>query len=158
MMSIDKIIQELKARKLTLASAESCTGGRIPAAITAVPGASDVFQGGVVAYQSSVKSELLNVPLEDIEKFDVVSEPVVIQMVKGACKLLTADIALASTGYAGPSSGNPDIPVGTIWIACGSNDKVLTKCLHLNDDRVHNVERAVVEVFGLLADYLSHKV
>lgn len=154
-MNIARIIQQLKQKNLTLASAESCTGGRIPADITAVPGASEVFQGGIVAYQSRIKTELLEVPDEIIQKFDVVSEQVVALMVRGACKCLDADISLASTGYAGPSSGNPDIPVGTIWIACGTKDKVITKCLHLNGDRVSNVEKAVEEVFALLEVFIN---
>ena len=155
MMDIAQIIKELKSRKLKLATAESCTGGRISAAFTAVSGASDVFQGGIVAYQPCIKTEFLKVPQEIIERFDVVSEPVVSQMVIGACNCMSADIALASTGYAGPSSGNPDIPVGTIWIGCGSKDIVITKCLKLNEDRVHNVEKAVDEILILLVDFIN---
>lgn len=155
MVDIAEILSNMKSLHLTLATAESCTGGGVAAAIAAIPGASDVLQGGVVAYQSRVKAEVLNVNADDIERYDVVSEPVVKQMVKGACQRIGADIALATTGYAGPSSGNPDIPVGTIWIGCGSPDNIITKCLTLDGDRKNNVQHAIEQVLGLLANYLS---
>lgn len=153
-MDLKLLLDKMKQMNLTLASAESCTGGRVGAAITAIPGASDVYQGGVIAYQNKVKSELLGVNKEDIKRYDVVSRQVVVQMVKGICKLLKAELGVASTGYAGPSSGNPDIPVGTIWIACGSKDEVFTKCLSLKFDRTRNVEIATDEIFELLDSFI----
>lgn len=157
-MDVAQIIDLMRARRLSLAAAESCTGGRIAAAVTAVAGASDVFQGGIVAYHSRIKTELLGVPEEVITKYDVVSEQVASRMVRGACKCLSADIAIASTGYAGPSSANPNIPVGTIWIACGTENEVLTKRLSLQGDRVQNVEKAVEEALGLLEEFINHTI
>lgn len=157
-MDVPEIINRMRAKGLSLATAESCTGGRISAAITAISGASDVFQGAVVAYQSRVKTELLGVPEEVITKYDVVSEQVSSRMVRGACKCLSADIAIASTGYAGPSSANPNIPVGTIWIACGTENEVLTKRLSLQGDRIQNVEKAVEEALGLLEEFINHTI
>lgn len=153
-MDLKLLLDKLKQLNITLASAESCTGGRVGAAVTAIPGASDVYQGGVIAYQNKVKTDLLGVNPEDIRRYDVVSRQVAEQMVKGTCKLLNADIGVATTGYAGPSTGNPDIPVGTIWIACGSKDEVLTKRLSLQFDRIRNVDIATEEIFKLLESFV----
>lgn len=153
-MDLKLLLDKLKQLNITLASAESCTGGRVGAAVTAIPGASVVYQGGVIAYQNKVKTDLLGVNPEDILRYDVVSRQVAEQMVKGTCKLLNADIGVATTGYAGPSTGNPDIPVGTIWIACGSKDEVLTKRLSLQFDRIRNVEIATEEIFKLLESFV----
>ena len=91
---------------MTLSTAESCTGGRIAAAITAHSGASRYFQGGLVAYQNEVKEQLLGVPSEMIDRYGVVSRQVAEQMVRGACTLFHTDYALASTGYAEPWQGH----------------------------------------------------
>ena len=154
-MLLKELLDKMRQMNLTLASVESCTGGRVGAAITAISGASDVYQGGVIAYQNRIKTELLGVNPKDIQHYDVVSRQVAEQMVKGACKLLKANLGVATTGYAGPSSGNPDIPVGTIWIACGTKDEVLTKRLSLQFDRVRNLEIATEEVFNLLGSFLN---
>ena len=154
-MNLESIINILKKRHLTLSTAESCTAGRVSAMISSISGVSEVFIGGVVAYNSDIKSQLLGVNKNDIELYDVVSEQVVKQMVKGVCTLMNSDIAIAVSGYAGPTTGNPHIPVGTIWIACGTNNTIFTKCLHLNNDRIKNAERATNEALILLSDFLS---
>ena len=110
---------------MTISTAESCTGGRIAAAITARSGASRYFQGGVVAYQNEVKEQLLGVPPEMIEEYDVVSRPVAEQMVRGACRLFHSDYALASTGYAEAWEGHEV----EIWVAWGSETDVHSICL-----------------------------
>lgn len=127
---------------MTISTAESCTGGRIAAAITARSGASKYFVGGVVAYQNEVKERLLGVPAEMIERFDVVSQPVAEQMVRGACSLFDSDFALASTGYAEPWEGHEV----EIWIAWGSRDEVHSRCLRSDSGRVANVEAATAIV------------
>lgn len=129
------------ARGKTLATAESCTSGRIAAALTAVSGASGYFQGGLVAYQDRVKTELLGVRATDIERHDVVSREVVEQMVRGACTLLRSDYAIASTGYA--EGGSARVAAGTIWIGWGSADEVHSRCLHLTGMREENTQTAV---------------
>ena len=135
---IQKLMVE---RGLTLATAESCTSGRIAREITKVAGSSDYFQGGLVAYQDRLKEEFLGVSAEDIAQYDVVSEPVVRQMVRGACKMFGTDYAIASTGYAG--EGCNGIPSGTIWIAWGTPYNIQTKCLTLNIDRETNTQNAI---------------
>ena len=133
----------------TLATAESCTSGGIAREITKVAGSSEYFQGGLIAYQDRLKEQFLGVAAEDIAKYDVVSEPVVRQMVKGACQLLHSDYAIASTGYAG--EGCNGIPSGTIWIAWGTTENIKTKYLTLNFDRETNTQIAIEDALtGLL--------
>lgn len=109
------LLAELRRRRLTLAVAESCTGGLVGGRITSVPGASDVFVGGVIAYANPVKEALLGVPAELIAEHGAVSEPVVRAMAEGAARRTGASTALAVTGIAGPSGGTPEKPVGTVW-------------------------------------------
>ena len=155
---VSSVIQEiLIAQGKTLSTAESCTGGGIAAEITAISGSSAYFQGGLVAYQNRVKIEMLGVHPETIDTYDVVSEEVVKEMVQGACKLFGTDYAIASSGCAGPTGGTEHIPVGTIWIACGSRDSILTK--HLSGDlgRIPNVERATQEALKLMLQFLLNE-
>ena len=114
-----------------LAVGESCTGGLVAARITAVPGASQVFVGGVVAYANGVKGDLLGVPPATIEAHGAVSEPAVCAMVEGVQRRFDAGAAIAITGIAGPGGGTPEKPVGTVWLAA----------------RHGNVTRAVKRVF-----------
>ena len=135
---------------MTLSTAESCTGGRIAAAITAHSGASRYFQGGLVAYQNEVKEQLLGVPSEMIDRYGVVSRQVAEQMVRGACTLFHTDYALASTGYAEPWQGH-DVE---IWVAWGSADDVHSLCLTEDFGRVKNVELATQCVLDEFDKYL----
>ena len=152
---VSSVIQKiLIAQGKTLSTAESCTGGGIAAEITAISGSSAYFQGGLVAYQNRVKIEMLGVHPETIDTHDVVSEEVVKEMVHGACQLFETDYAIASSGCAGPTGGTERIPVGTIWIACGSKDSILTKCLSGDLGRIPNVERATQEALKLMLEFL----
>jgi len=111
------VLDQLGARKARLVVAESCTGGLLGARITAVPGASRVFIGGVVAYDDVVKSGMLDVPPELLEQHGAVSEQVVSAMAEGVQRQFAVDAALAITGIAGPTGGTPEKPVGTVWLA-----------------------------------------
>lgn len=137
---------------MTLSTAESCTGGRIAAAITAHSGASKYFQGGLVAYQNEVKEQQLGVPHEMIETYGVVSRQVAEQMVRGACRLFHSDYALASTGYAEPWEGH-DVE---IWVAWGTADDVHSLCLREDFGRVKNVEVATQCVLDEFDKYLKN--
>ena len=149
-----EIQRRMVAAGLTLATAESCTGGGIAKEITKVSGSSEYFQGGIVAYQNQIKVEFLGVNTIDISKYDVVSEPVVKQMVRGACKMFGTDYAIASTGYA--DKGSNGIPSGTIWIAWGTKERINTKCLTQNIDRETNTQHAIDEALkGLLKSLQS---
>lgn len=111
------VLAQLRTRGMRLAVAESCTGGLLGARITAVPGASDVFIGGVVAYDNVVKSGTLDVPAELLDRHGAVSEEVVSAMAESVQRQFAVAAALAITGIAGPAGGTPDKPVGTVWLA-----------------------------------------
>lgn len=141
------LAQEIRTRMVetgkTLSTAESCTSGRIAATLTQVPGASDYFQGGLIAYQDYLKVRYLDVRQEDIDTYDVVSQPVVEQMVQGACRLFQTDYAIASTGYAG--TGDNGVPSGTIWIGWGSVQEVHSICLTHDEGRELNTAHATTQ-------------
>lgn len=147
--------QFLYDNKKTLGTAESCTGGRIAEAIIAAPGASNYFKGGIIAYTNGIKEELLHVDHQTLEEKTAVSEEVAIQMVKGACKVLHCDYAISATGIAGPGGGTVSIPVGTIWIACGTKDKVYTYNLEEDFGRDINLAIATNKVLRLFLDFLK---
>jgi nicotinamide-nucleotide amidase len=112
------LVSLLRERKLLVAAAESCTGGLVAAAITAIPGASDVFDRGFVTYSNAAKQEMLGVPAETIAEHGAVSEETVRAMALGALEHSCADIVVAVTGIAGPSGGTAEKPVGLVHFAC----------------------------------------
>ena len=136
-----EISQLLWEREQTLGTAESCTGGRIAEAIIAIPGASKYFKGGIVSYVDEVKENLLGVNHDVIEEQTAVCEEVARQMVVGACRSLNTDFAIAATGYAGPTGGPKNIPIGTIWLACGYADRISS--LKLEDDFGRDINLAI---------------
>ena len=139
----------------SLSTAESCTAGNVAASITAIPGSSQFYKGGVVGYSVEVKEQMLGVSHETIEKYGAVSEETVIEMAKGAMKTLKTDYSVATTGIAGPGGGTSEIPVGTIWIAAANADRIVTKKLEGDEGRERNVLNAVCEVLHLLLDFLK---
>lgn len=132
----------LKEKGLSLGLAESCTGGYIASRISAIPGCSSYFKGGVIAYSNEIKIDSLHVNPKDIFEQGVVSETVVKQMVQGAKSVLNVDCAIASSGIAGPSGGTEEKPVGTIWIAVAVKDQLQTVKLSLSNSREGNIARA----------------
>jgi nicotinamide-nucleotide amidase len=111
------VLDECRRHNVRIAVAESCTGGLLGARITSVPGASDVFHGGLISYDNRVKRQLLGVLDDDLNTVGAVSEPVALQMAKGIRVRLGTEIGIGITGVAGPDGGTPDKPVGTVWIA-----------------------------------------
>lgn len=151
-----RVVALLQSRGLTIAAAESCTGGSLAAAITSVPGCSSVMLGGVVAYHNSVKAKALGVSEETLAVHGAVSEPVVRQMALGVSALTGADCAVATSGIAGLGGGTADKPVGTVWVALKVADMVRTHLLCLGDNgRYANIDNCVNEVLGLLCDMLE---
>ena len=141
----------------TVGTAESCTGGRIAEAIIAVPGASKYFKGGIISYVNEIKERLLNVDSQVLEEKTAVCEEVAMQMVKGACKALNTDYAIAATGVAGPTGGTKDIPVGTIWLACGSLDRVVTLKVEEDHGRDINLAIATNKAMELFLNFLNEE-
>ena len=142
-------------REKTVSTAESCTGGRIAEAIIAVPGASKYFKGGIICYVNEVKENLLGVSHELLEEKTAVCEEVAIAMVKGACKTLNTDYAVAATGIAGPGGGTKEIPVGTIWLAVGTPDNVVTFKIEEDQGRDINLTVATTKAMLMLRDFLK---
>lgn len=151
--TLSKEISEVFWREnFTLATAESCTAGNVAAIITAVPGSSRFYKGGIIAYANAVKENLLHVKAETLETHGAVSEETVTEMVYGAMKTLEADYAVATSGVAGPSGGTADKPVGTIWIAAGNAQKVLTAKLTEDEGREKNIQAATKKALQLLLE------
>ena len=131
----------------TVSTAESCTGGRIAEAIIAVPGASKYFKGGIISYVDEIKVSLLGVDPQVLEEKTAVCEEVAIAMVKGACRALNTNYAIAATGFAGPTGGTKDIPVGTIWLACGSQERVVT--MKVEEDHGRDINLAIATNYAM---------
>lgn len=121
------VLDQARERRLTLATAESCTGGGIGHRLTEIPGSSDVYLGGVIAYHNELKQSLLGVSEELIDQHGAVSEPVVRAMADGACRQTGADLSIAVTGIAGPGGGSEEKPVGLVWLATSVNGAVETR-------------------------------
>jgi len=144
----------LQAQGRTLAVAESCTGGRIAAALTSVPGASKSFAGGIVAYGNAVKVAQLGVDAGTIERFGAVSSEVAEAMARGARERLGADVALSTTGIAGPNGGSAEKPVGLVWFGLADGDVVRTSKFQFRGDRDAIVSRATTMALNILWRHL----
>jgi nicotinamide-nucleotide amidase len=144
------VLDLCRARGLTIAVAESCTGGLLGARLTAIPGSSDVLLGGTIAYANAVKTASLGVPEEMLRQHGAVSEPVVRAMAAGARATTGARIGLAITGIAGPGGGTADKPVGTVWIACDADGDVSVRRTRLIGDRAEIRQRATQAVLEML--------
>ena len=150
-----RVVALLGERSLTIATAESCTGGAVSQAITSVAGSSAVMRGAVVAYHNDVKSVVLGVSVDTLSAVGAVSEAVVEQMVCGVSRVMSTDCAIATSGVAGPGGGTPEKPVGTVWVAVKACDIVKTKKLQLCDEgRLRNVENATYEALRFMYETL----
>lgn len=145
---------EMVEKELTLATAESCTGGNLAREITSNPGSSVYFVGGLIPYSNSMKEKFLNVPKDVIEKHGAVSEATVRAMVTGAIQNFGVNIAVATSGIAGPGGGTPEKPVGTIWLACGNAEEMITKRLQLSKNRSLNIEYSTIWALNLIRRFL----
>ena len=150
-----QVIAALKARGLTLAAAESCTGGLTAKRLTDVPGASAVFLGGVVSYTNGVKERALGVPHDMLEEYGAVSEPVARAMAEGVRRLTCADLALSVTGVAGPDKDDRGHDVGTVYIALSAKNETTVQLLHLSGGRSAIRAAAADEMFRMLLAYIN---
>ncbi len=142
---------------LTLATAESCTGGALSAQLTALAGASNYFVGGVVSYSNEVKESVLHVPHDILATHGAVSEPTAIHMAEGVRRHLHADYGIATTGIAGPGGGSPEKPVGTVWTAVATPSGTVTQKLSIPRRRAQVIEGACQQILGLLAKCLKER-
>ena len=146
----EKLVALLKAQGLTCATAESCTGGGVGSAITAVPGSSAVFAGGVISYSNEVKRDVLGVSDHTLQTVGAVSPETAAQMAEGARRLTKADVAVAVTGIAGPGGGSAEKPVGLVWFGLATADGVRTEKAIFPGDREKVRSATVTHALGML--------
>jgi nicotinamide-nucleotide amidase len=140
----------LKGKKQTVGTAESCTGGYIAHLITSEPGASVYYKGSVVSYAYETKQDVLHVSPQTLASYGAVSEQTVRQMATGALALLHTDYIVATSGIMGPDGGTPEKPVGTVWVAVGRKEKIITQKFHFRFDRLRNIELTATNALNLL--------
>jgi len=145
-------------RDLSVGTAESCTGGLIGHSLTAIPGSSDYYRGGVISYSNELKASLLGVPQEDLQHHGAVSEPVALAMAHGARERLGVDYALSVTGVAGPGGGTPAKPVGLTYVAAAGPSTSVVRRHMWDGDRTANKERSAAAALELLLELLAREV
>lgn len=145
----------LKKKNLRISVAESCSGGLLSDALVSVPGISEVFPGGFVTYSDEMKEKILSVSRKTLLSYTAVSPEVSRQMAVGAREKADTDIALSTTGYAGPDGGTDEKPVGTVYISCAFKDKVVTRSFHFEGEREAIRRKAVRNAILLAIDILT---
>lgn len=155
----EAVIEKLKEKHIKVATAESCTGGLIAKRITDVPGASEVFDCGIISYANEIKHRVLGVSEDDLKKYGAVSEPVARQMAQGALKVSGADIAVSVTGIAGPDSDSTNKPVGLVYIGLADRDNVWVRELRTSrKDRSYNRYVSASNALNMIRLYIDNKL
>lgn len=140
---VEELHRALRGQNGTVAVAESCTGGLLGAAITAVPGSSDVFSGGVIAYSNAAKRTVLGVSREILEEHGAVSEPVCRRMARAVQERFDSDLGLSITGVAGPGGGTEEKPVGLVYVGVADRGREQVRCFEFDGDRTEVRARSV---------------
>lgn len=157
--TLQKIVSELlRETKSTVSLAESCTGGYIASLFTAIPGSSDVFNGGIIPYHNFAKHELLNVDNAVFEKHGAVSEECIVQMAEHVREKFHSSYAIATSGIAGPSGGTSEKPVGTVWIAISTPEKTLAKSFLFGDNRQRNIQMTANAAMNMLRKIILKEI
>jgi nicotinamide-nucleotide amidase len=146
------VIKNFRERGLSLSLAESCTGGMIAAALTGIPGASDIFWGSAVTYINSAKEHILGVSEATLERYGAVSEECAREMAEGSRKIYGADVAMSVTGIAGPGGGSEAKPVGTVWFGFSSRKGTEAFCRRFDGDREAVRGQTVEQVLACLIE------
>jgi nicotinamide-nucleotide amidase len=149
------ILDLMKEKRLTLSTAESCTGGYIAHLLTQHAGSSAVFAGGAVAYSYELKESILGVKKETLTAYGAVSEQTVKEMAEGAVGKFKTDYAIAVSGIAGPDGGLPGKPVGTVWIAVAAKNQTISKLFTFTNKRIQNIERSATAALTMLLNLLQ---
>lgn len=154
-LQMQEVVAEiLTLQNKTLATAESCTGGYIAHLLTSIPGSSKFFNGSVVSYTNQAKEKLLQVQSSTIQQFGAVSENTVKEMLLGALKQLDSNYAIAVSGIMGPDGGTDEKPVGTVWVAVGNSQKIITQKFHFRFNRLQNIHLTALNALNLLRKFL----
>ena len=157
--SLEKVVGEiLMAQNKQFGTAESCTGGYVAHLITSVPGSSKYFPGSIVSYSYAMKTQLLGVKTETLEKYGAVSEETVVEMAKSALDRLGVDVALSISGIAGPDGGTPDKPVGTVWMAVADRQRHVAVKQLFGRDRLKNIQLTGTSGLNLVRKFLLGEV
>lgn len=146
--------QLLKKNRQTIATAESCTGGYIASKITSIAGASEYYPGSIISYSNQIKSSILGVKKSTLKRYGAVSEEVVKEMMTGLLKKMKTSYGIAVSGIMGPGGGSKDKPVGTVWMAVGSNKNIITKKIFLRFDRKKNIRGATEQALHLAVNFI----
>ena len=154
---VNKVSDELKKHQVTIATAESCTGGLLAHTLTNVSGSSDYFDCGVISYSNTAKIQLLGVPEQLLKKHGAVSKEVAVAMAKAIRQRAQVTYGLATTGIAGPTGGTKDKPVGLVYIAISTKNTVVVKQFLFSGDRLTNKESSCTAALELLLETLSQK-
>lgn len=154
----ERLVRILAARRLSWCTAESCTGGLVSGRITAVPGASVSFEGGVVTYSNKAKTLLIGVPPRVIEEHGAVSSETARAMAEGARERLKVDISVAVTGIAGPAGGSPEKPVGTVFISLAAAETTSVREFRFEGTRRDIRRRSADEALLFVLDHLEGRV
>jgi len=152
---LETIHEQLTEHHLTIATAESCTGGLIAHTLTNISGSSAYFDRGVVSYSNRAKIELLHVPKQLLETHGAVSEPVAQAMAEGIRTNAQVDLGVATTGIAGPTGGTKEKPVGLVYIAVATSQKTQVKRCHFHGTRLQNKHSTLLEALHMLHDILA---
>jgi len=156
--SVEAVVGKLlKEKGLTLSTAESCTGGNIAHLITTIPGSSNYFTGSVVAYDNRVKTEVLGVSADALLKEGAVSQIVAEQMAIGVRERLQTDIAVSTTGIAGPDGGTVEKPVGTVWICACSRHGLISRKFQFGAFRTRNIDQATLSALALIKELIDNE-
>tara|TARA_X000001036_G_scaffold295362_1_gene274548 strand:+ start:623 stop:1087 length:465 start_codon:yes stop_codon:yes gene_type:complete len=151
---IISLIEKIKRRNLTIAVAESCTGGKVASTIVSNEGVSNIFLGGVVTYSDNSKVEILKIDKNKIQNYGAVSSEIAKDMSIGVKKLFNSDISISTTGNVGPKLGDKSSSLGKVFIAINFNNKVIVEEYNFDDDRNANISNAVFHAFSLLNNIL----
>ena len=156
--SLEQALSELlRTYNLTLSTAESCTGGLIGSLITSLPGASDVYKGAVVAYSNEIKSEILGVKTDTLDRFGAVSEQCVREMAENIRVKFKTDCSIAVSGIAGPDGGTSEKPVGTVWVAVSLDNEIVTRKYSFGNDRFVNTRRSAYSGMHMLYSLIKRR-
>ena len=148
-LETEKLYYNCIKNRLTITTAESCTGGMISSAIVHINGSSQIFKSSVIVYSNDMKSKLLNIPKDLITKNGAVSEIVVHNMAKKSLQILNSDVSIAVTGIAGPNGGSVDKPVGLVWIGIGTKEKIITNKYLFDGNRLQIRQKTTYESLKL---------
>lgn len=152
---MEEVVGKLLIRKQKkLSTAESCTGGYIAHLLTSLPGSSAFYDGSIVSYSYKAKEDLLQVNEKALLEYGAVSEEIVLQMAKGALEKIGTDYTIAVSGIMGPGGGTADKPTGTVWMAAGSRERLVTRKMHFRFERTINIHLTAVQALNLLREFI----